>query len=219
MPGKAAGGRADSAVPVVYPVLTGAAGPAQHREHVRGFTEGHAAGYTAGLRHAAEETARLRARLTADHAALAEGLRTESASQLAAMRAAAEAFSRAPLPLLADAEQTLLECALALAAAVLGREVADAGAASRAALARALAGPDAAAPANIRMNPQDVAVLQAAYSRASAPGAATPALPGLVADPSLSRGDAVAEFPDGFLDARITTALERARQELLGGGG
>jgi flagellar assembly protein FliH len=33
----------------------------------------------------------------------------------------------------------------------------------------------------------------------------------LVADPTLAPGDAVSEFPGGYLDARIESAVERAR--------
>jgi flagellar assembly protein FliH len=36
----------------------------------------------------------------------------------------------------------------------------------------------------------------------------------LVADPQLARGDAVAELADGYLDARLSTALARVRRVL-----
>ena len=35
-------------------------------------------------------------------------------------------------------------------------------------------------------------------------------------DPTLNPGDAVGEYPDGWIDARIGSALERAKQALLG---
>lgn len=221
MSSRLAGRLSESAVPVVFPVVPGAAGSENGQERQRGYTAGHAAGYTAGLRHAAVENELLRDRLEADHAALADGLQAASTAQLAAMRAARDAFSRAPLPLLADAEQTLFECSLALAGAVLGRELDDAGSSSRAALARAalaraLAGSGSGAPVRVRMNPLDVAALEAASREASVPEAASRTVPDLAADPSLARGDAVAEFQDGFLDARIMAALDRARRELLG---
>jgi flagellar assembly protein FliH len=37
-----------------------------------------------------------------------------------------------------------------------------------------------------------------------------------VPDLSLARGDAIAEYPDGELDARIGSALARARAALAG---
>jgi flagellar assembly protein FliH len=38
----------------------------------------------------------------------------------------------------------------------------------------------------------------------------------LVADASLQPGDAIADMPNGYLDARIGTALSRAKATLLG---
>jgi len=55
----------------------------------------------------------------------------------------------------------------------------------------------------VRLNPSDLAALDP--STIEAAGVA------LAADPSLARGDAVTEFSNGFLDARISTALARAR--------
>ncbi len=48
-------------------------------------------------------------------------------------------------------------------------------------------------------------------------GAGAPDGVRFVADRTLNPGDAVGELPDGWLDARITTALDRARAALLGG--
>lgn len=203
-------------MPVVFPVVPGATGmdAALHRE--RGYTAGHAAGYTAGLRLAAEEAEQLRRRLEAGHAALADELRGAATAQRSAMQAAGTAFSVAALPLLADSEQTLFECAIALAEAILGHELDDAEPSSRTALTRTLAGSGAAMPARVRMNPLDAAALDSDALETVMLGASTLAGPNIVADPSLARGDAVAEFPDGFLDARISSALDRARRELLG---
>jgi flagellar assembly protein FliH len=39
----------------------------------------------------------------------------------------------------------------------------------------------------------------------------------LVSDPGLDRGDAVLDVPDGIVDARISTALARAKAVLVGG--
>lgn len=214
MSNKLAGSSEKSAVPVVYPVFAGKTGTEHGQERQRAYTAGHAAGYTAGIRRAAQENELLRNRLEADHAALTAGIRESAAAQFASLRAAAAAFSSASLPVLADAEQTLLECALALAGAVLGQELDDFGSSSRTALTRALAGSGPTAPVRVRMNPFDVASLEAASREAASLERTAPVLPELVADSSLSRGDAVAEFEDGFLDARISTALARAQNEL-----
>ena len=65
-------------------------------------------------------------------------------------------------------------------------------------------------PVAVRLHPEDL--------RALGPDPELPEGARLVADPSLSRGDAVADLPDGWLDARIGTALERARTALETGG-
>jgi flagellar assembly protein FliH len=38
----------------------------------------------------------------------------------------------------------------------------------------------------------------------------------LKADPTLNPGDAVAEYPQGWIDARLGAALDRAKAALLG---
>ena len=58
----------------------------------------------------------------------------------------------------------------------------------------------------MRLNPDDVAALRTA-------GFAVDDVR-LVADPALSRGDAIGELPGGWLDARIPEALARAREVL-----
>lgn len=63
--------------------------------------------------------------------------------------------------------------------------------------------------AAVRLHPADVAVLKAV-------GMSEAAGVDLVPDASLARGDAMAQYPDGWLDARIGTALARARAVLLG---
>jgi flagellar assembly protein FliH len=63
--------------------------------------------------------------------------------------------------------------------------------------------------AAVRLHPADIAVLKAA-------GLPQGTGVELVPDPSLARGDAMAEYPQGWLDARLGTALARARSALLG---
>ncbi|WP_314149912.1 FliH/SctL family protein, partial [uncultured Leifsonia sp.] len=73
-----------------------------------------------------------------------------------------------------------------------------------AAVARVLSDPAGGAVATIRMHPEDVALLA---GREGAPASD----PRIVADAALNRGDAIGELPDGWLDARIHAALERAK--------
>jgi flagellar assembly protein FliH len=193
---------AESAVAraVVFPSLD----PAGEAE---GFTRGHAAGYAAGLRQAVTVAAARDAQRSAEHEAVLAGERARTDRALAVLDAAAQALEHRSAPVLADADTQLAAAALSLAEAVVGRELSDAPAGARAALARALSAPDSAAVVSVRLNPDDLAVLgdDAARSRVT-----------LVADPRLDRGDAVAVYPDGELDARIASALGRVAAALTG---
>ena len=108
--------------------------------------------------------------------------------------------------LLADGRTA--NAALELATAVLGCELADAERSARAALARVLDTPVPAGLQTVRLHPRDLEALRTA--------GVVPGIAGveLVADPHLAPGDAVGEHPDGFLDARIGAALDRARAAL-----
>ncbi len=177
-----------------------------------GYAAGYASGYAAGAREAARaaelEAERVRAELL-----LAESRREgDHQAALATLAAAARAAADRALPVLVEAEQALLAAAVDLATAVLGRELSDAETSARAALGRVLAAAPGAGLHTMRLHPADLATLHAAGVDVD------PTLTGvqLVADPSLAPGDAVGEFPEGVLDARIGAALDRARTELAG---
>jgi flagellar assembly protein FliH len=182
-------------------------------ESATGYADGYAAGWAAGTRAAAraaaveqmraaeEEVARIKRRAASCHAAVA------------LLMTAAEAARARTAPVLDDARQTLAAAALELAETVLGMELADGETSARAALLRALAVRDDEEVVTIRMHPDDIAALRAGLSD----GAGAIAVPDgveLVADPQLARGDAVAELADGYLDARLSTALARVRRVL-----
>jgi flagellar assembly protein FliH len=186
--------------PVVFPDLD----PAGESE---GYARGHAAGYAAGLRRAAAEAAEREEERRAEHAAALAAARSRAEAAVSVLAAAARALDSRTAPVLAEAEAQLTAAALTVAEAVIGRELGDAPGSARAALARALSAPDAAAVLAVRLHPADLALLGQA---------AAPAPAGVVfePDPSLARGDAVAVYPDGELDARIGTALARAAAAL-----
>lgn len=180
-----------------------------------GRAEGFAAGYAAGAREAArvaqEDAARARAAQEARRAAAQDALDRA----LAVLAAAATAAAARTVPVVHDVEARLHEAALDLATAVLGVELADHARGARAALARVLAHVEGTEPVTVRLHPADLAALPAA---ADATGAA-PTVPDgvtLVADPTLAPGDAVADLPDGYLDARLDRAVARARAALRG---
>ena len=198
--------------PAVFPVLaTRTQSKIQEDAKSRGHTQGHAAGYTAGLRRAAEDAAVERARMDAEHTAALAAVAARGAAELAALRAASDALIRRTVPVLVDSENTLLTAALELAEALLGREMNDGEASARAALARVAAAADGDVPHTVRMHPADVVILNGLV-----PVPAETAGMTIVADPALARGDAMADYPHGLLDARLGTALARARAALFG---
>lgn len=174
---------------------------------------GWSAGWAAGSRAAATAAATQRQAL--DDAQRAADLRraTQVEAALAVLRRAADAVTARTVPVLAAATAALDDGAVALAQAVLGRELSDADDGARLALARALSLPVEVGVHTVRLNPADLRSLELLGSSA----VALPAGVALVADPTLAAGDAVSLFADGFLDARIGTALDRARLALSEG--
>jgi flagellar assembly protein FliH len=168
---------------------------------------GHAAGYTDGLRAARTEIDGRIARLDAEHAAMMQQARDKTDRTVALVTAAARALNERSLPLLSDANAALAAAAVELAEAILGYELADGPRSARAALARALEVPDPREVRAVRLHPDDLALLDNDI-RAAVGVELRP-------DSTLRRGDAVTEFPDGYLDARISTALARAQAALL----
>ena len=187
----------------------------QLREQAR--AAGHAAGYAAGLRAAAVEAAAEALRVEAAQVAAAQAAsaRIDHAVQL--LGAAAAALEARTAPNIREVEAALIDTALELTEAVIGFELADTETSARRAFERALGQADEGEPRTVRMHPADVLVLQS-VAGGNRSGSATAALPGveLVGDASLRRGDAVVEFADGFLDARIRSAFARAAASLTG---
>ncbi|WP_228498077.1 hypothetical protein [Frigoribacterium sp. VKM Ac-1396] len=212
----------------------------------RAEARGHAAGYAAGLRAAELELAARRAVLEAEHSDLLHRLQAATVSAVGALAASARALDARVAPVLDDAEEALVATAFELAEAVLGYELrasepvdavspgADAtargagatdastrtidpapadprtGRTARAAVARALAVTDPGDVVTVRLHPADLARLDAATLDSVAADVA------FVADASLARGDAEAELRVGQVDARLGTALDRARTALFG---
>ena len=187
----------------------------QLREQAR--ATGHAAGYAAGLRDAAVEAAAqtLRVEAAAVSATQAAHARVDHAVQL--LGAAAAALEARTAPNIREVESALIDTALQLTEAVIGFELADTETSARRAFDRALGQAAQEEPRTVRMHPADVLVLNSTVG-GSLFGSATAALPGveLLSDATLSRGDAMVEFTDGFLDARIESAFARATAALTG---
>ena len=188
---------------VSFPVLR-----AEEPATDRGFTQGHAAGYAAGMRSAAEEQRRLQEQLLAEHAETLDAGHAAVARAVTVLEAAASAAQRRQEVALAEMEDVLAASALKLAEAILGYELANGERSARAALDRALKYSDGTMT-TVRLHPGDLAALEAS-------GVVLPSGVELKADASLNPGDAVAEYPQGWIDARLGSALDRARLALLG---
>jgi flagellar assembly protein FliH len=188
------------------------------RERAAGAdVRGHAAGYAAGLRAAQAETDALRARLEAEQTARLASMHADTARRIAVLDAATNAMLSQIAPVLDAAEQSVAAAAIDLAEAVVGYAIrasrqsaggddgreARRGSGAEATVLRALASIDRTVPVAVRLSVEDAA--RVAGLDLSVP---------VVADPSLRDGDAVVDLPDGMLDARITTALDRARTAL-----
>ncbi|WP_049822374.1 FliH/SctL family protein [Arthrobacter sp. H41] len=186
----------------VFPVLAGG----QNSARATATARGHAAGYAEGLRLAALELGERRERLDADYAALVHGNQLATARQLEVLAAAARALDARTAPALAEARALLAAGAFELVEAITGRMLEDSAGSARAAVERALSLSDGDDVRAVRLHPTDLEALGAGY-RAQA-GVE------LLADRNLTPGDAVADCSDGYLDARISTSLGRARAVL-----
>lgn len=195
-----------SFIPARFEALT-ATGTGEARKAAH--DQGYAAGYAQGIR-AAEAVTRAQREELARRAAEADADRAaEQARALQALHAAANALAARTAPVLAGANDTLVQAALLLAERIIGRTLEDHELGARAALERATATGEAHAVRRVRMNPQDLALL----GENSIEGTRI----ALVPDAQLQRGDALAEYEEGFLDARIATALQRASAALREG--
>ena len=193
-----------SFVPVSFPALRN---KAQDEGDLRSRASGHAAGYAAGLRAAADDLATQKAE---QQAALADAIAAGQArivEAVSVLTAAAEALERRTVPRLMEAQDAIAATAIDLAEAVIGRELGSEETAARSALQRALSDVDTALVNVVRLNPADLAALDQQTILASGVTFA--------ADAALERGDAITEFADGYLDARVSAALERARATIL----
>lgn len=191
--------------PAVFSTL---ASVASAGESAAARTSGYAAGYAAGRRAAEADVRELRASLQRRHEDAEAERRRSLEAAVATLDSASAALRACTLPIVEDAAQLLAASALELAEAVLGTELLDTEHGARAALTRALAGIETSTIQAVRLHPEDLAALPA--------GLHLDERITLVADPSLRRGDAITEFDDGYLDARISAALARCRDALRG---
>ncbi|WP_431278784.1 FliH/SctL family protein [Leifsonia poae] len=168
-------------------------------------SRGFAAGYADGLRAAAVEQAAWADAAEAERVLENEAATVRLAHVASTLRSAAVDLTECTVPVLAEAEQALIAAAFELAEAVIGSAQSDRLAAARSAVARVLDSEVAGEVGVVRLNPDDLEVLSPIVPQGELR---------FVADPALAPGDAIGELPEGWLDARIRTALDRAREAL-----
>ncbi len=169
-------------------------------------TRGFSTGYAEGLR-----------RAEAEHVEAEEARREQAERELAAGRArvnlAVQTLERAVndlnarmVPTIVSAEKTLTESALDLAEAVLVREVDEGHVSASDSLRRAMSEVPSGEKVTIRVSPDDAAEI----------GVSADPLVSIISDPTLNAGDCFVQMRDGWLDARITSGLQRAKAVLHG---
>lgn len=190
--------------PLVLPVI--AESEQERSAAASARSRGFAAGFAEGRREAAREQVQWLADAEDARAAESAEAAEHVAVLVAALRAAAVELREATVPVVAEAEAALVDAAFELATAVVGVALQDRLAAARAAVARVCVGATGTGIVPVvRLHPDDMASLHEA-------GLADDVQ--LVADPSLAPGDAIGELPTGWLDGRIHSALDRAREAL-----
>jgi flagellar assembly protein FliH len=147
------------------------------------------------------------ARLEEQHAAALRAANDRTAAAVAVLQAAAQSLNDRTLPVLAESHGALAAAAIELAEAILGYELGNEERAAHAAVNRALDVTHLDDVRTVRLHPADLALLDDHVRRNAGVT--------FTADSSLSRGDAITEFPSGYLDARLSTALDRAKVALL----
>lgn len=177
-----------------------------------GYASGYSAGWSAGARAALKDAEEQRAQIAHDAATRADQAATAAREALTTLARAAAAARDRLTPVVTEAEQGLADAAVSLAEALLGAELLDDDASARSALRRALSVQDSEVVV-VRLNPDDLTRLKATLDTLPK-DVQVPAGVELVADADLARGDAVSELPEGFLDARLSTAVARVRAAL-----
>lgn len=172
---------------------------------------GYAAGYAEGARAAAHEYELRQAELEASAAASADEARAVLDRQNRLLEWVIDALDMRVTPVVEQAQRSLAEAAFDLAEALVGIELSRAETSARSVVERVLGAVDASdVVTRVRVNPAEAALVVAQLgARAQLT---------IVADPRVTAGDAIAELPDGFIDARIRTALHNARQALEADG-
>lgn len=170
--------------------------------------QGYARGWAEGRQAAEAAVAQAQAEAAERRAVAEQAWRGDHAAVIAALEAAARELRASLDEACAAVEARAVDAALALAEAVVGRELALTDAPGADAVRRVLSVlPHDVTVFTVRMNPADVTGLDAdAFDGLSVT---------VVADPAVARGDALAETDTMVIDASVDAALTRVREVLV----
>jgi flagellar assembly protein FliH len=181
------------------------------REIKQARSAGYTAGWAHGLREARDTARSSRERINEESRRVAAQRKVSLERATHAVLTAAAALELRNGPAVVALEDAVVDAAIELAQALLGRELSTVDAPGRDALARVLALVPAGSVVRVRMCPMDHAALVAADGDERVLDGRTVTL---VADPALEPGDAVADHELATVDARLSTAVARLRREL-----
>ena len=172
---------------------------------------GFAAGWAAGAREAATAAEAERTRVREADEARERQRDAEVSRAVADLARVAQAWRMSAVPVLDEAHDLVLDAALELAQAILGRELRPGPGSASALVERARALPAGLEPTAITVSVPDLPYVR----RALADGEASlPEGISVVADAALAPGDLMVAHRSGVLDSRIALAVERARASL-----
>ncbi len=177
---------------------------------------GYARGWSEGMRGAETAMADARSRAELEVAAVTRAAAARTAETAAALGACLTQLHDLVTQACARDEQALLAAAVSLAEVLVGRELIAVDTAALAAVRRALSLMDEPTTVTVRLNPTAAAALRAADLDTQLADLGGAARLRLVDDASLATTDAVAESSGITVDARLNTAIERARAALAG---
>lgn len=194
-------------------------------EQARARALGYSAGYAAGARAAAAELAAQVSELESQEAAREAAQRTELAQMFTALSGAISAAQAIQVPLLASARDMVCTLAFDLARGIVGVELPQASTdvpgvtvSTLAAVTRAVRAAPQTSMLTIKMAPQEAAQALEHWDQVLAYLDTQGTLPAdsvqVVADPSLEPGGAQAHYPNGYVDATLINAFDRAQQAL-----
>jgi flagellar assembly protein FliH len=167
--------------------------------------EGYEAGFAEGLAEGQAEAARQLAAERADAEQRFNQHEAELARAMGLLQRAIEGLEVRQTAALADVEELVLNAVYDIAEAVVGRELALAAEPARDAVARALALVPTGSGISLRLHPDDAATIDLTADWARDRDIQ------VVPDPTLDRGDCVADAGPTRVDARISAALDRVR--------